>query len=121
MPDYISINVFRTKGYNCTNGVSSCNDKLYMFNESLTIEQIKSICAEKNIDYKLALKVVTREIKGFYDRSKITIYKHLEPAINLEQELWSMSGGNFAYTPDSRFKEVSYSIYPLQIHDNVQG
>lgn len=34
---------------------------------------------------------------------------------------WTMMGGNFAYTSDSRFKECTESWQPLPIHDRVEG
>lgn len=34
---------------------------------------------------------------------------------------WYMAGGNFLYTSDSRFKEITKSKYPISIHDRYEG
>lgn len=34
---------------------------------------------------------------------------------------WYMAGGNFLYTSDSRFKEITKSNYPIAIHDRYEG
>lgn len=34
---------------------------------------------------------------------------------------WYMAGGNFLYSSDSRFKEVTKSKYPISIHDRYEG
>ena len=34
---------------------------------------------------------------------------------------WTMMGGNFAFTSDSRFKECTESWQPLPIYDRVEG
>lgn len=34
---------------------------------------------------------------------------------------WYMMGGNFLYTSDSRFKEITGISYPIAIHDRYEG
>lgn len=34
---------------------------------------------------------------------------------------WYMSGGNFLYSPDSRFREITGISYPIAIHDRYEG
>lgn len=34
---------------------------------------------------------------------------------------WYMMGGNFLYTSDSRFREITESKYPIPIHDRYEG
>lgn len=34
---------------------------------------------------------------------------------------WYMAGGNFLYTSDSRFKDITKSKYPISIHDRHEG
>lgn len=34
---------------------------------------------------------------------------------------WYMAGGNFLYTSDSRFKEITKSKYPISNHDRYEG
>lgn len=34
---------------------------------------------------------------------------------------WYMMGGNFLYTSDSRFREITGSQYPVPIHDRYEG
>lgn len=37
------------------------------------------------------------------------------------RKLWYMAGGNFLYTSDNRFKEITKSKYPIPIHDRYEG
>lgn len=34
---------------------------------------------------------------------------------------WYMAGGNFLYSSDSRFREITRSNYPISIHDRYEG
>ena len=34
---------------------------------------------------------------------------------------WYMAGGNFLYTSDSRYKEITGISYPVSIHDRYEG
>jgi hypothetical protein len=46
-------------------------------------------------------------------------YVRLTPEDLYNSSKWTMAGGNFAYTSDSRFRR-SYGQYPLSIHDRVE-
>lgn len=37
------------------------------------------------------------------------------------QKRWYMMGGNFLYTSDSRYRDVTRSEYPIPIHDRYEG
>lgn len=46
---------------------------------------------------------------------------YIVPYALKQSKRWTMMGGNFAFTPDSRFKECAESWQPLPIHDRVEG
>ena len=103
---FITIDVLRGAGQDCTlNGVSSCNDVLYMAhpNGNVSLEQI----AERG---GVIVEVITRNIGS-------EEYKHLAPV--KARGSWTMMGGNYATSSDSRFSDISR--YPLAIHDRIEG
>ena len=89
----------------CTNGgISSTRQQLYILaNKKGPIEpedirdcvyiERRNVCGEQYID-----------CKPVYFRRR-----------------WYMAGGNFLYTSDSRFKEITGSKYPISIHDRYEG
>ncbi|MCM1245767.1 MAG: hypothetical protein NC293_09015 [Roseburia sp.] len=48
-----------------------------------------------------------------------------EPYINCKpayfKKHWYMAGGNFLYTSDQRFRDITKSKYPISIHDRYEG
>lgn len=99
----LPIEVYRNNGTDSTNGgISSKYDALLLICDEGYIA-----IDENNLPENL-VKVVTRYLFG-------KVFKHIEPYAAPTQLGW-MSGGNIAYTCDSRFP----SDYPLQIHDRQE-
>lgn len=102
----LTARVYRDNGFgDCTNGgISAQAQELYILAatkgpfEPEDIRQCvyiewREVCGEQYIDCKPA-----------YFRKR-----------------WYMAGGNFLYSSDSRFKEITKSKYPISIHDRYEG
>lgn len=102
----LRINVYKWNLGDRTNGgiSSKYDDLLLVCNEGyIDID-------ENNLPENL-VKIVVRKLFGGKE------YKHIEPYKPADKVGW-MSGGNFAYSCDSRFHELS--DYPLPIHDRQE-
>lgn len=106
----IHVYILRDSLGDCTmNGVSSKVDAI-----TLVDEKISGPC--EVVEEEVYLVVVRRILFG-------SLYMHLEPRKNNKKMLpaghvGGMMGGNFAYSSDSRFREIS--AYPLPIHDRFE-
>ena len=99
----LPIYVYKNELGDCTNGgISSKYDSLLLVSENGFIK-----IDEDNLPENL-VKLVTRNLWG-------KEYKHIEPYKPATQ-IGYMSGGNIAYSSDSRFP----SDYPLCIHDRQE-
>ena len=105
----LPITVFKNGRYgDCTNGgITSRYDELLLVCKEGFVK-----VDEDNLPENL-VKVVTRTIGG-------REYKHIEPVAKTSKGCvgW-MSGGNLAYTCDSRFRRLSE--YPLCVHDRQES
>lgn len=109
----LPIEVYRTRheGYfgdvDCTNGgITSRYDRLLLVCDEGFIE------VDENNPPENLVVMVTRRLWG-------SEYKHIEPYASTDSGCvgW-MSGGNLAYTCDSRFSKMSQ--YPLSVHDRQE-
>lgn len=108
--DYLTVHVLRSTLGDCTNGgVSNRSDSFDLFASHLSYAQVADYCIEKSIDVNKVLKLVYREHLN---------YLHAEPIIDRNKRY--MAGGNFIYTSDSRFKELTNVRYPVSIHDRTE-
>lgn len=108
--DYLSMYVLYNSLGDCTaGGVSSRVHDFQVFAPSLSFAQVVNHCIEEGIDLHRVLKLVYRENLD---------YIHAEPVIMRGKHY--MSGGNFIYTTDSRFKELTGIRYPVSIHDRTE-
>lgn len=108
MKSYISVEIFRN-GSDCTNnGVSSpekSSGKIFLVP-----------CAGGN----------WKEDEVLDNPDRFVVLEIKEPATNMHLRpvsaggAWTMFGGNFAWTSDSRFRK-SVSENPLRIHDRIEG
>lgn len=107
---YLSVEIYRPDGYDCTrNGVTSvarATGKIFVVpckDGNWTEEEVA------NRDRFIVLDIERRNIGGEY--------------VNLRPreagKSWTMFGGNFAWTSDSRFRAVFSS--PLAVHDRIEG
>ena len=96
------VNVYRTPGYNCTNGgVTAMHDTVLLIGEGIA----EVFEAQEG---QPVLKLVKRNIGG-------CTYLHAEPVERGRSHY--MAGGNFVYTSDSRFP----NMYPVSMHDRTEG
>lgn len=105
----LTLHVYRWNLGDCTNnGISSRYDTLILIGEG--VEGPVSVDLENPPEN--VVKMVRRKIRG-------EEYLHLEPldGCNNGGRKWYMSGGNLAYTSDSRFP----SRYPLSVHDRHEN
>lgn len=101
----LRIDVFKNGSYDCTNGGISSK-----YNELLLVCDEGYIDIDENNLPENLVKIVTRKLFG-------KEYKYIEPYKSATELGW-MSGGNIAYSCDSRFRELS--DYPLVIHDRQE-
>ncbi|WP_286152545.1 hypothetical protein [Sporofaciens musculi] len=100
----LTAEVFRSSLGDCTNGgISSTRDTLYILSETKG--------PFKPEDIRECVYIEWREACGEQ-------YIDCKPAYCSGR--WYMSGGNFLYTSDSRFREITESMYPIPIHDRYE-
>jgi hypothetical protein len=112
LPDKgLPIYVLRTADLgDCTNnGISAQFDRLILLDEDIEgVFEPSEECP--------AVRIITRDLwrQGFKEP---VAYLHLEPVdAKYHAGKWLMAGGNFGWTPDSRFP----SRQPLSIHDRYE-
>jgi len=106
MPNYIRVDVYKnTDMCDCTNNGVSATDKLVVQQENgnLTLEQVR---ADGYIIMDILCKSRVEE-NYFY-------------AKEAGQQTWTMMGGNFIYSSDSRFRRT-YGDRPLPVHDRIEN
>lgn len=111
----VSVNIFRWDLGDCTNnGVSSCKNaygrRFVLFDH--TIRDGNHILEECLSDEVFVCLKVVRRRRGKDE------YLHIEEIGDTNINHCSMFGGNFVYSSDSRFSDISY--YPLPIHDRFE-
>lgn len=101
----LPINVYRTKGQDCTNGgISAKYDTLLLVCEEGYVNIDESNLPEN-------LVKVSEHNCGY------STYKFIEPVARPKHLGW-MFGGNIGYTSDGRFDKLA--SYPLPIHDRQE-
>ena len=97
--------IFRSEFGDCTNGgISGEAKKLYILG-----------CKTSPIfptDLRQCVMIEERDIMGEH-------YVNTRPIVHPKR--WYMAGGNFLYTSDSRYKEITGISYPIAIHDRYEG
>lgn len=104
----LPISVYRdADGKDCTNGGITSR-----FRDLLLICEEGFVEVDENNPPENLVKIVTRYFGG-------NEYKHIEPYAKVESgNVGWMSGGNIAYSCDSRFSRMSQ--YPLSVHDRQE-
>lgn len=89
----------------CTNGgISSRRKELYILSENGGPFEPSDV-----------RECVTIEHRQVMDKE----YVNAKPVYHKKR--WYMAGGNFLYTGDSRYKEITGISYPVSIHDRYEG
>ena len=103
----VEVGVLRRTGIDCTNGgVSYRHDAILVPCEGGYID----------VDMDNPPENLCKVVRGRFCGE---VYVHLKPVCLGDK--WSMAGGNFAYTSDSRFQEIICNGgYPVAIHDRVE-
>lgn len=97
--------VFRSALGDCTNnGISKDRKELYILSTQKGPFEPQ--------DIRECVYIEWREVMGEQ-------YIDCKPAYCRKR--WYMAGGNFLYTSDSRFKDITKSKYPISIHDRYEG
>lgn len=92
--------VYKMPGIDCSNnGITSNNSRLTLGDE---------------YDDSSDLVVSKRIING-------ELYVSAIPRSVLKSDKWSMAGGNFIYSNDAMYKELTYTSYPIPVHDRIEG
>lgn len=110
--NFISVSVFSNPLGDCTlGGTTSNNRSLYLFRPYITDDQILYICEKEGIDKDKCLRVVRHSIS--YNYAEVVFKRQAK-------EGTYMAGGNFVYSCDSRYKDVSGISYPISVHDRFE-
>jgi len=103
----LGADVYRSGDYDCTNGgLSSAYDRGVITGYGINEDSEIFSPDEENPHY-----VIVRDICCGKERLRAI------PADLLESGKWTMFGGNFLYSSDSRFPADA----PIKIHDRVEG
>ena len=93
--------VYRSDQGDCTNkGISSKNSELYILGCKTAPFYPR--------DIRQCVQIVKREVMGEH-------YVNAKPIVHPKR--WYMAGGNFLYTSDRRYEEITGICYPISIHD----
>jgi len=107
--DGLIINVFRANGSDCTNGgISAENDSLLLVGAG--VPEIFHPSPDMP-----TVTLVTRIFGGEPVRSLVPCDDNAKPLKG-----WYMFGGNFGYTSDSRFSELTGIYGAIAIHDRQE-
>lgn len=101
----LPVDVYKSGYGDCTNhGISSSADRLYLLAKG-------GYPFEPN-DIRECVIPEPREVMGKQ-------YLNAKPIYHTGR--WYMAGGNFIYTSDSRYKDITGLSYPIAIHDRYEG
>ena len=108
----VSVYVLRNDlGDSTANGITSKVNSVWLFSAETTNEEVREFYGKKNESPENALRVVKRE----------RYCNYVEPVFkNTGDQGTYMAGGNYVYTCDSRYKEISGTPYPLPAHDRFE-
>lgn len=110
----VSVSIFRSGPSDCTNnGITSPENSegktFVIFDPAIRMGNY-DLEESRNNPNIVCLKIVTRDLS-------CGLYMHVE---EIDKPAgWSMAGGNYVCTSDSRFADIS--PYPLSVHDRIEG
>jgi hypothetical protein len=116
--EYLHISVYRNAeiGDSTNGGISSKVNKLILIGNDVSMERVENFCKLYNYDINACVVVEDRKLSSGY--------LNLVPITLLNSKQWTMFGGNYACTSDSRFKNFvknHQGSNPLAIHDRVEN
>ncbi len=102
-----TVDVYRTPGYDCTNNGISCRfDSIIVLNVDAWCPDLEAAKAEGRVMW----------LKEREDLPPVLV--PCNEAIDGPTTRWTMFGGNFAYSADSRWAETAGG--PIAIHDRIE-
>lgn len=112
--DYIEVSVLVHKdGTDCTaGGISSRANKVFLFKEDLEKEEI--------LRYMREIEKQPESLAFIVDTLKYGIHTYTRAIQIIHCSDIVMAGGNFAYSSDSRYKDITGISYPISLHDRVE-
>ncbi len=112
MQRYISVDIYRHGTYDCTAGgvtaAANCSP-----NTIFVVPCKDGNWTEEEVNTRPGFVVLEIEKRNFNGE-----YVNLRPAD--AGKAWTMFGGNFAWSSDSRFRQY-VSERPLPVHDRIEG
>lgn len=113
---HIRVGVLRYGGNwpDCTSGgeTSKC-ETFTLFTHRMSRNAVFLAIEEMNLNLEKCLQVKRWKPCGEY-------YYNAEILTPGRMDKWTMFGGNFIYTSDSRYREVVGIPYPIGVHDRVE-
>lgn len=101
--NYLPVNVYTTGGYDCTAGGVT-----HRMPERLVVPCEDGHISEEEVAARGYIVLETGTAGGAM---------HFKPR---GVKGWTMFGGNFVYTSDSRFSK-KYGRHPVHVHDRIEG
>ena len=113
---YINANVYRDadKGDCTLGGETSRFNDLYVFTARMSRNAALLLIAERGLDVAQCVQMENRHPCG-------RDYFNAVPLSEGRRDKWHMMGGNFIYSCDSRFYEVTNCRYPVPVHDRIEA
>jgi hypothetical protein len=105
----VSVEIFKWRlGDGTNNGLTANANQVYLIDD---LKELETIPATAEV-------LIIKNKRSPWNREEV--YKYAEP---IERPApgcngWMM-GGNFVYTPDSRFREF-FNLYPIPVHDRQE-
>lgn len=109
----VLVHVFRkaSGSDSSANGLTSKVTYGLLFSADSTQEEIETYCKKSKCDPKDQFKVVDR---------KSSVYRNYAEPVVKPVGKHQMFGGNFLYTSDSNFSEITGSNAPISVHDRFE-
>jgi hypothetical protein len=98
----------------CTNGGATAKHQmLTLFSADTATEEIEQYCDEFGTDKSKCLRVVVRENPRYGNFAEV-VFKQSKNAGTY------MAGGNFVYSSNSTYEEITGSSSPISVHDRFE-
>ena len=110
---YVQVYRGSATGDSTNGGASSRFNRLYVYSEIISPEAARLDATECGVEIEKCFRVGHIDYQG----KRFFHVKPLDPKLAGK---WTMNGGNFVYTCDGRWEEVTNCDYPLPVHDRIE-
>lgn len=115
----LNCEVFRCNLGDCSNGgASSKYGSLILWDENVPEDEIIAFCKEKNENLERHFRIEKRSAMSM--RFGMTCTRVLPVPVKKSGFRGPMFGGNFVYSSDSRFTDLTGDCVPVAIHDRYE-